>query len=368
MVDEMDLLRGLKDAEPVRPRAFEEARAVLRTAMTIEEVETKTAPRQRARWGTRRTAGFSVAALGAAAAAVALVVTSTSAPSHHAAATGKPPATAAPAVAHPVLAQLAANITASSGQLTSDASLVIQTRTLGSQPPLVDYFLYTDTGVIYSGYNKSSLVWEIAHHSHDPINDGYYASVMAAARYAATGDLTTARVRMALASGGNPLGLGLSPAARQKQWDNSRAHAQQLLKEKGAKNIKIPANPPTGKALQSQVDNYVWMNSTAALTMGGGDPRVRAGVLRLLSAISGVTVADSATGGNPTLTLTVGPGAFGGGPGKEVMVIDAKTGVPISDWSGDLPPSASTGQPTPPSMTTYQVSRVTMAKIAAGNF
>jgi hypothetical protein len=298
---------------------------------------------------------------------VALVVTSTSAPSHHAAATGKPPATAAPAVAHPVLAQLAANITASSGQLTGDTSLVIQTRTLGSQPPLVDYFLYTDTGVIYSGYNKSSLVWEIAHHSHDPINDSYYASVMAAARYAATGDLTTARVKMALAGGGNPLGLGLSPAARQKQWDKGMAQAKENLKEKHAK-IKIPANPPTGKALQSAVDNYVWLYSTAALTMGGGDPQVRAGVLRLLSAISGVNVADSTTGGKPTLTLTVGPGAFGGGPGKEVMVIDATTGVPISDWSGDLPPSASTGQPTPSSMTTYQVSPVMLANVAAGKF
>lgn len=367
MVDEMDLLRGLKDAEPVRPRAFEEARAVLRTAMTIEEVETKTAPRQRARWGTRRTAGFSVAALGAAAAAVALVVTSTSAPSHHVAATGKPPATAAPAVANPVLAQLAANITASSGQLTGDASLIIQTRTLGSQPPLVSYNLYTNSGIYYGGGTKSYLVWAIAHHDHDALNDSFDVSSVAAARYAATGDLTTARVRMALASGGNPLGLGLSPAARQKIWDKGMAQAKEILKEKGAK-VKLQANPPTGKALQSAVDNYVWMNSTNALTVGGGDPQVRAGVLRLLSTISGITVANSTTGGQPTLTLTVGPGAFGGGPGKEVMVINATTGVPISDWSGDLPPSASTGQPTPSSMTTYQFSRVTVANIAAGKF
>ena len=46
MVDEMDLLSDLKDAESVRPRAYEEARAVLRAAMAVEGApETTTAPR-----------------------------------------------------------------------------------------------------------------------------------------------------------------------------------------------------------------------------------------------------------------------------------------------------------------------------------
>ncbi len=365
MIDEMDLLSDLKVAGPVRPRAFEEARAVLRTAMTIEKVETKTAPRRRARWGTRRTAGFSVAALGAAAAAVALVVTSTSAPSHNAAATGKPPATAAPAGANPILAQLAANITANISPVPGNASLIIQNVTIGGKQAPVIYNLYTDSGVYYAGATKQGLAAAVAHHDSDGFNDGVDARQVAAARYAATGDLTTARVRMALASGGNPLGLGLSPAARQKLWDKERAQAAQILKEKGAK-IKIPANPPTGKALQSEVDNYDWMNSTGALAEGGGSPQVRAGVLRLLSTISGVTVAKSTTDGQPTLTLTAGPEVFGGA-GKNVVVINAKTGMPISSWSGDLPPALN-GTPTPSSMTTYQVSRVTLAKVETGRF
>jgi hypothetical protein len=82
MIDEMDLLSGLKTAEPVRPHAFGEARSVLRAAMAAGEgtPEASTAGRRRTRWGPRRTAAVGAVALGAAAAAVALVVTSTPAP------------------------------------------------------------------------------------------------------------------------------------------------------------------------------------------------------------------------------------------------------------------------------------------------
>ena len=60
MADEMDLLSGLKTAEPLSSQAFEEARAILRASMAIAEVP-ETAPRRRPRWGSRRTAGFTVA-------------------------------------------------------------------------------------------------------------------------------------------------------------------------------------------------------------------------------------------------------------------------------------------------------------------
>jgi hypothetical protein len=322
----------------------------------------------------RRAATRAVAAAGTAAAAgVAVVLVATSAPRSAApAATGTPsasasgPASQAPAVNSPLMS-LAAHITASSGPLPGNASLIIQNVTIGGKQAPVIYNLYTDTGVYYAGATKQGLAAAVAHHEASD-NGADIRLEVAAARYAATGDLTTARVRMALASGGNPLGLGLSPAQRKQIWDKGLAQAEEILKEKGAK-IKLPANPPTGKALQSAVDNYVWMNSTAALFEGGGDPQVRAGVLRLLSTISGVTVAKSTTDGQPTLTLTAGPEAFGGAGqgGKNVVVINAQTGMPISDWSGDLPPALN-GTPTPSSMTTYQVSRVTLAKIEAGKF
>jgi hypothetical protein len=48
----------------------------------------------------------------------------------------------------------------------------------------------------------------------------------------------------------------------------------------------------------------IWYNSINALTEGAGNPQVREGVLRVLSTIAEVTVANATTGGQPTLTLT----------------------------------------------------------------
>ena len=157
----------------------------------------------------------------------------------------------------------------------------------------------------------------------------------------------------------NALGLGLGPAARKKIWEKARARADEILKEKGAK-FRLPANPPTGKTLRGYVDNYVWNNSVNALSSGAGDPRVRAGVLRLLSTISGVTVAHSTTSGQPTLTLTAGPEVFDGS-GEQVLTVSAKTGMPVKSVfpaEGNLALDVQT----------FQVSRVTLAGIEAGRF
>ena len=155
----------------------------------------------------------------------------------------------------------------------------------------------------------------------------------------------------------NYLGLGLGPAARKKLWAQAKAKSAEIYKEKG---IEFPANPPTGKARQEQADNYLWNNSVDALSAGGGDPRVREGVLRLLSTISAVTVANSTAGGQPALTLTAGPEVFGGAA-SEVLTINARTGMPIKavvPAEGNLPSSVQT----------FQVSRVTLAGIKAGRF
>jgi hypothetical protein len=112
--------------------------------------------------------------------------------------------------------------------------------------------------------------------------------------------------------------------------------------------------------LREEADNYVWNNSVDALSAGGGDPQVRAGVLRLLATISGVTVAKSAAGGQPALTLTAGAEVFGGGA-SEVLTINASTGMPIKavmPADGNLPSSVQT----------FQVSRVTLAGVEAGRF
>jgi Sigma-70 region 2 len=85
-----------------------------------------------------------------------------------------------------------------------------------------------------------------------------------------------------------------------------------------------------------------------------GNPLVRQGVLRLLSTISGVSVAHSTTNGKATLTITAGPEVFNG-DGSEVLTIDARTGMLVKDVSN------TSGTPT--AYTTYQSSRVTTAHL-----
>jgi hypothetical protein len=123
-----------------------------------------------------------------------------------------------------------------------------------------------------------------------------------------------------------------------------------------------------------QIDNYVWENSEDALIAGAGNPEVRAGVLRLVSVLPGITVTDGTVDGQPTLTLTAGAAEVGdmesakanpGGAGtetpyQEAITINADTGIPLGFVGG------------PPGQTTvtvnYVVTRVNLADIAAGKF
>ena len=303
--------------------------------------------RQRHRRRTLAKAGIG-AGIGAVAAGVAVALAATSTPPPAAPAVS---ASHAPAVTSP-LVTLAARITASSGPLPGNATLIIRTQFEGGIPPQVSYNLYADSGAFYGGGDKKSLMEAVARHEN--MADGIDAREVAAARAAATGDLAAARVQMINASP-NDLGLGLPPAARKKIWDKARAQANEILREKGAK-VRLPANPPTGKALQGYEDNYLWNNSVNALSSGAGDPKVRAGVLRLLSTISAVTVTKSAT----VLTLTAGPEVFAGS-GEQVLTVSATTGMPVKSVfpaEGNVPSDVQT----------FQVDRVTMAGIEAGKF
>ncbi len=259
-------------------------------------------------------------------------------------------ASQAPAV-NSTLMSLATLITASSGPLPGNASLVIQKQVIGGKPMQADYGLYTDSGDMYGGNDKQTLVAAVAHHAN--LADFTNAREIAAARYAATGDLATARVRMVNAL---PNDFFLSFAARKKIWEKGAAARQALMREKG---IKTPLKMPTGQALQDEIDNSLWTASTIALSWGAGDPEIRAGVLRLVSTIPEVTVADSTAGRQPTLTITAGPAVFGG-DGEQVLTISARTGTPIR--------SVVTGRGMPTSVETFQVSRVTVADVEAGKF
>jgi hypothetical protein len=362
-VDEMDLASQALEVTPWRPEAYEQARAVLRATMAESGPRPEAAPvpavapvrgggfsragsRRRGTLSARGKAGIG-AGIGAVAAAVAVVLVATSAPQPAAPAK---PASQAPA-ATSKLVTLAALIKASGGSLPGNASLVIDKQVNGGKLMQVVYALYTDSGDLYLGGDRKSLMAAVAGHAN--LADGTNAREIAAARYAAAGDLATARVRMVNAL---PNDFFLSLAARKKIWEKGAAARQALMRAKG---IKTPLTMPTGKALQDDIDNSLWTASTIALSWGAGDPEIREGVLRLLSTLPEVTVANSTAGGQPTLTITAGGPLFGDGS-DQVLTVNARTGIPIS--------SVESGGGVPTAVETNQVSRVTLAGIEAGKF
>jgi hypothetical protein len=354
--DEMDLARQALDVTPWRPEAYEQARTALLVAMAESGPEAAPVPirgrgsspagdRRRRPLGTRGRVGLGAGIAAVAAAALVLVGTSTSQPAAPASSASQAHA------ANSKLVTLAARISASVGSQPGNASLEVVQNTVGGKVMQVYFGLYTDSGKLYSGDDKQTLVTAVARQENQA--DAADVREAAAARYAATGDLTTARIRMINAT---PNDFFLSFAARKKIWAAGAAARQALMREKG---IKTPLQMPTGKVLQGQISNSLWINGTDALNWAGGDPEIRAGVLRLLSTIPGVTVASSTTHGQPTLTITAGPAVFGG-TGNEVLTVNATTGLPVSSVS--TTPGVSAG------VETYQVSRVTLASIKAGKF
>ena len=122
-----------------------------------------------------------------------------------------------------------------------------------------------------------------------------------------------------------------------------------------------------------QIDNYVWENCEDALVAGSGNPQVRAGVLRLVSALPGITVTHGTVDGQPTLTLTAGAAELGTvgidkanpkaetGPAyQEAITINADTGIPLEVAGGPAGKVAVT--------VSYVVTRVSLAHITAGKF
>ena len=375
MTDEMDLISELKGAEPLRPEAYQRARAVLRAAMAepgtvrvlgatstegttmgttpVQDKGFTSAAQRRRKIGTAGRVGIGAGVGVAAAAAIALVITSSST-GGAVPAVAKAPAAAsvgtatgsAPAAGSP-LVTLAAHIKADT-PATGDAWLVISTQVDGPKTRQVLSALSTASGAIYSGDSVNGIKYALAHHQ-DQMSSGGFAPLVKAAILAAASSPAQGRTTM-LEAAGDPL-VGLSPAAQKTVWDKEQAAAQVIIKEKGG---SAKPQPYSSRAVQQHFDNYLWAYSTEALSAGDGNPLVRQGVLRLLSTISGVSVAHSTTNGKATMTITAGPEVFKG-DGSEVMTIDAKTGMLVKDVS------YTPGIPT--AYTTYQSSRVTSAHL-----
>ena len=109
-----------------------------------------------------------------------------------------------------------------------------------------------------------------------------------------------------------------------------------------------------------QIDNYVWEGSEDALVVGSGNPQVRAGVLRLVSMLPGVSVTHGTVDGQPALTLTASAAEFGSASYQEAISINANTGIPLK-MDGGTPGTVDT-------TVTWVVTRVNLADIASGKF
>ncbi|MCE7010186.1 hypothetical protein LWC34_46395 [Kibdelosporangium philippinense] len=358
-MDELDLVKQLKDVPPLRPEAYERARATLGTAMaqtqTLQRPDAAVLSRKwfsLARLGIKGRIGIGVAGAVAAGAAVVMVA-STSVPTP-----APTEATAQEAVVEAPLMKLATSIKASGGQLPGDASLVIRSTTAPDGKPYVVYSLYTDKGAVFFAESKKDLPGAVSRGA--DLADPSDARTLAAARAAASGDLDKARVQMVNATK-NVWGLDLSPAEQQKIWDAAQAETMKLLKEKGVANPQ-PKPRPTGKALEEAISNNVRTNATNALFLGAANPEVRAGVLRLISSISDVKVDKSTVKDRPTLVITAGPSVFGG-HSEGILTIDAETGLPLRSDTKPAPKSDG-----PAAVATYDSKRVTVADVVAGKF
>jgi hypothetical protein len=361
-MDEMDLAGQALQVAPWRPGEYEQARTRLRAAVAEASPLPEAAPvtplvplrgrgfsgagSRRRSMGARGKAGIGAGIVGVAAAAAAVALVATSQPG----ATTARSAAGAPAATSP-LVTLAARITAGHGTGPGDASLVIATKQLGGRTTEVVYALYTDSGSLYSGDNKKTLTAAVRKNE----NEAYGTNdVVKPARYAASGNLATARKLMAEASEGND-DYFLSYAARKKIWDKNLPALRALLRAKGS---KVVPRMPTGQVLQDDINNAIWNGCQDALLWSGNAPQARAGVMRLLASIPNLTVVHSTTAGQPTLTITAGPKGFNNF--TQVVTVSAATGLQISSVSSA--PGVGTGGETD------QDSRVTVAAVKAGKF
>ncbi|MDX8031028.1 hypothetical protein SK803_12435 [Lentzea sp. BCCO 10_0856] len=341
-MDEMDLMKKLRDVPSPRTDAYDSARAALHTAMA-EPVSTVVRPKRWLSWPK-----VSVAAVGAAAVAAAVVMgtTGTSTP------TGDP-IIAAPQVVDSALVKLASDVKAA-GTLSGDSSLVITTKTAPDGSPYLVYTVYTDKGQVFHGDSAKTL--QAAAAKGDDAATQYDANVMAAARLAATGDVEKAKIAMVNASP-NGLGLGLSPAEQEKAWAQNYEVTAKMLREIG-KQVPDFKPRPTGKELEDVINNRLWSHTTYALFIGAANADIRAGVLKLVATIQDVTIGKAQVDDQSALTLTAGP-SLQGGESTHVVTINADTGLPIRSEVFPVKDGK-------PSAARYKSSRVNLADVVAG--
>ena len=343
-MDEMDLMKNLRDVPSPSPEAYDRARTALRTAMG-EPGATVVRPK---RWFSWPKAG--VAAAGAAAVAAAVVM-GTSGGSVPAVPSGS--SDASPQAVEAPLVKLASAVRAA-GTQPGDASLIINTKFGLDNKPDLNYTLYTDKGEQFTGDSPKTLVEAVAKGQAQPATP-YDGKVMAAARLAANGDVDKARIAMITAAG-NALGVGLSPAEADKAWADAQAETAEMFRKMG-KPFPGPQPRPTGKDLENLINNHLWSSAQHALFANAADAEVRAGVLKLYATIPGMIVGKTDVDGQAALTLTAPPAILDGS--TDVLTINAGNGLPIRE-------EITSAESSKRYVVNYKAFRVTLADVAAG--
>ena len=285
-------------------------------------------------------AAAAVAAVGVASAVPSAPAGTAQARGAHPANTGASTSSTGSTDAQPPLVKLAADL-AAKPRPTGDATLVERETGAPGKASINVWDLYTDDGRYFFSQTEAGLPAQVKTNNNQ--GDGQFGREVAAATYAVTGDLDTAALKMAWAPDATPV-----PAWLSAQVKNMSAGGL-------------------------QIDNYVWEGCEDALIVGSGNPQVRAGVLRLVSALPGITVTHGTVDGQPTLTLTAGAGELGfmndvkanpkaaaGAPYQEAITINADIGIPLKFAGGPAGQASVT--------VTYVVTRVSLADIAAGKF
>lgn len=280
-----------------------------------------------------------VAAVGVASAVPSAPAGTPKASGAHPASTGATASPAGSTGAQPPLVKLAADV-AAEPQPAGDATLVERETATPGKASINVWDLYTDDGRYFFSRTEAGLPAQVKENNNQ--GEGQFGREVAAAAYAVTGDLDTAALKMA--------------------WPYATPVPAWLSAQ--VKNMSAGG---------TQIDNYVWENCEDALVAGSGNPQVRAGVLRLVSALPGITVTHGTVDGQPALTLTAGapelglvgtdkadPKAETGPAYQEAITINAGTGIPLKFAGGPADKVAVT--------VTYAVTRVNLADIAAGKF
>ncbi|MCO1596837.1 hypothetical protein M8C17_16915 [Micromonospora sp. RHAY321] len=310
-------------------------------APDLEQIESRGRKLRHRRLAWRATAGTGFAA---AVAAVAVVTagTGTQAPAPNLAAP-KPAATGSATTENAPLVKLVGYLT-TAPQPEGDATLVLRDQVYTDGLKVDVWDLFADNGDLYFAKTRGALPAQVkGKHATSGEDEAGRKKAVAAAEYAAKGDLNEARKRMALAY-------------------VKDARTAPTLEAPGAKpsidaNIaaKLKATGQDASSVGNRTDNWVWENSMDALKAGAGSPTVRAGVVRLLGQMPEVKVTEGNLDGQPVITLAAGALITSGG--TDSLTIDADTGLLIKYVSESVGVTIN-----------YTVTRVTLADVAEGKF